>query len=93
MMSFDDKTFVIGGFYSRDSARESHALCLRESGVEHLLKDYWSMLWEKAKPANEGGIINWAILRQLGLNLGMTEEEFDKMVFAAREDVKKEKQQ
>jgi len=38
-------------------------------------------------PLNEGGVINWAELKRIGKNVGMSDEEFEKMVDGVKAEV------
>jgi len=91
MMSFDDEKFYLGGFHTKGSPGESQVLYIREPHIAELLKDYWKTLWDGGIPLNEGGIIDWAELRRVGIKFGMTESEFDETVVKLKEEVQREK--
>ena len=80
MMSFDDKDFYLGGFYSEASPSEERVLYIRQPEVARCLQEYWSVLWMNATSFHEGDAINWHELGRIGKRLGLSDEEFEQMV-------------
>jgi hypothetical protein len=81
LMSFDDEHFYIGGFYPLDfPPTEEKAVYIRSPEIGELLREYWQLLWLRATPLNEGGVINWTELERIGSRLGLTNEDFESLV-------------
>jgi hypothetical protein len=80
IMSFDGEGFYLGGFYPSDSPIEERVVYVRSKEINELLRDYWHVLWLRGRPLNEGGVIDWTELKRIGKNVGMSDEEFEKMV-------------
>ncbi len=93
MLSFDDETFYLGGFYTAtgEGAATAQRLQIREPNLNQLLKNYWNVLWSGAIPLNEGRVIDWAELKRIGLRIGLSADEFDRMVTKIKEEVQREK--
>lgn len=90
IMSFDGEHFYLGGFYPTESPTEEQAVYIRNMAMNQLLHDYWQMLWLRARPVNEGTVINWVELKRIGKRLGMTDEEFSEMVNRVKGEVQEQ---
>lgn len=91
IMSFDDEHIYLGGFYPSDPSTEEKAIYVRSKEMSELIKEYWQVLWLRAKPLNEGRVINWNELKRIGTRLGLSESEFDEMVKRIRSEIGKAK--
>jgi hypothetical protein len=91
VMSFDDEHIYLGGFYPSDPSTEEKAVYVRSKEMSELIKEYWQILWLRARPLNEGKVINWDELRRIGTRLGLSSNEFDEMVSRIRSEVDREK--
>ena len=91
MMSFDDEHIYLGGFYPSEPSTEEKVIYVRSKEMSELIKEYWQMLWLRAKPLNEGGVINWSELKRIGIRLGLSEKEFNEMVRRIQNEVETEK--
>ena len=90
IMSFDDEHLYLGGFYPSDPSTEEKAIYVRSKEMSEMIKEYWQVLWLRAKPLNEGRVVNWDELRRVARRLGLTDDEFDGMVSRIRSEVSKE---
>lgn len=90
IMSFDDEYLYLGGFYPSDPSTEEKAIYVRSKEMSELIREYWQVLWLRAKPLNEGRVINWDELRRIARRLGLTDDEFDGMVKRIRSEVSEE---
>jgi hypothetical protein len=93
LLSFDDEHFYIGGFYPSDPSTEERAVYIRSKEMGELLREYWQLLWLRAKPLNEGKIINWAELKRIGSKLGLNDDEFEGLVTRLKDEVHRSKKQ
>lgn len=91
IMSFDDEHIYLGGFYPSDPSTEEKAIYVRSKEMSELIKEYWQVLWFRAKPLSEGGVINWDELKRIGTRLGLSESEFDEMEGRIRSEIGREK--
>jgi len=90
-LSFDNTTFYLGGFHMKGSPTEETALVIRDPNLSKILGDYWNVFWDMATPLNEGSTINWNELKQIGLRVGIEEQEFEKVVSKLKDTVAKER--
>lgn len=80
IMSFDNEHFYIGGFHPVESLGEETAVYIRHHLVNRLLAEYWNVLWANATPLKEGKRIYLDRLWQIAERIGVSHDEFDKMV-------------
>lgn len=93
LMSFDGEHFYLGGFYPSGASIEEKAVYIRNDEVNAWLREYWQLLWQRAKPLNDGRIINWEELKRIGERFGIVGEEFDGLVSKIKSEVESSKRQ
>lgn len=84
IMSFDNEHFYIGGFYPSDPSSSENVLYIHGEEVGNLLKEYWNVLWSKAKPLNEGKRINIKELERIGSRFDMDSSEVQDLIAGFR---------
>lgn len=81
VMSFDNESILLGGFYTSDAPAETvFMVSIKSSDVSKVIANYWETLWHAAKPLNEGGRIDWQELKFLATQIGVSELEFTEMI-------------
>ncbi len=81
VMSFDNESILLGGFYTSDAPAETvFMVSIKSSDVSKVIVNYWETLWHAAKPLNEGGRIDWQELKFLATQIGVSELEFTEMI-------------
>jgi hypothetical protein len=93
MLSFDGNIYYLGGFYhaAGEVAGPAQRLRIREPNVAKLFRDYWDALWNGGISLHDGKEIKWEELKRIGLRVGVSEDEFQKMVSKLRDEVRREK--
>lgn len=92
LVSFDNTTFYVGGFYLKGAPTEESALKANEPNLGIILAEYWDTFWNNATPLNEGGAIDWTELKRIGARIGVDKKNFEAMVKRLEEDVAQEQE-
>jgi hypothetical protein len=79
MMAFDDDHYFLGGFHSAEASTQETVLYLRHPEISEFLKEYWSVLWNRAKALNPGRAIDWPELERIAARLGIDSDSFKSM--------------
>jgi len=77
VMSFDDKHFLVGGYYGPSGRGEDRNLYIQHEDVQMTLRQYFDYLWSKARLLNENRATNWDEVKRCGLQLGYTLDELN----------------
>lgn len=81
LLSFDNKHFYLGGFYSVDDSAQAKVLYVHDLDINSMLKDYWGTLWQEAIPlVDDRKNIQIDELERIGYELGMSIGEFEDLV-------------
>lgn len=87
VMIFDDKHFLVGGYYGPSSRGRDRNLYIQNEDINATLYQYFDYLWKKANLLNESRIVNWDELKRCGLNLDYTLDELNAVIKSIAEDV------
>lgn len=94
IVSTDNTEFFVGGFYSIDDSVEAKVLYSQETDLNMFFKDYWQILWQNSIPIiDDREAIRWDELKQLGIQFGIQEQEFEELVSKLKIVVQKVKKQ
>jgi hypothetical protein len=87
IMIFDDKHFLLGGYYGPSARGDDRNLYIQNEAVGATLRQYFDYLWSKARLLNENRAINWDEIRYCGLKLGYTLDELNALVSRIAQEV------
>ncbi len=87
ILSVNDENFYLGGYSNSVQSGNSGLALIKGGDTSKLLMDYWSSLWENAKPLNEYGI-DWEGLKAVAKRLSVGDEEFQSLVNTWKEKPK-----
>ncbi len=80
IMIFDDKHFLIGGYYGPSVRGDDRNAYIQNELLGATLCQYYEYLWQSARILNENRAIKWDEVKQCGLKLGYTLEELNSTV-------------
>lgn len=87
LMIFDDKHYLLGGYYGPSARGEDRNLYIQNEEIGVTLRQYFNHLWGKARLFNESRVINWDEIRYCGLKLGYSIDELNSLVKKISEEV------
>lgn len=87
VMIFDDKHFLLGGYYGPSARGEDRNLYIQNEPIGATLRQYFDYLWSKARLLNENRAVSWDEIRYCGLKLGYTLDELNATVSRIAQEV------
>lgn len=87
VMIFDDKHFLLGGYYGPSARGEDRNLYIQNEAIGATLRQYFDYLWSKARLLNENRVISWDEIRYCGLKLGYTLDELNATISRIAQEV------
>lgn len=86
-MIFDDKQFLLGGYYGESVRGEDRNLYIQNEVIGATINHYFDYVWNKARLFNVKRDIVWDEIQYCGTQLGYTTDELNAIVSQIAEDV------
>jgi len=80
VMIFDEKHFLIGGYYGPTARGNDRNLYIQSEEIGKTFLDYFNYLWSKAKLLNDNHKVDWEIIKDCGSKLGFTMDELNSTI-------------